>query len=69
MNDAEVREQELHDRLMAAREARKAQLIGIADRLDGCFEPTVPMTPIVSELVPAVRDAIAQLRQLSRFIQ
>lgn len=46
--------------------SRSAQLLGIAERLDGCFEPTTPLQPILSELVPAVRDAIIQLRVLGR---
>ena len=47
------------------RAALAAQLKSISERLDDCFEPTVPLTPIISELVPAVRDAIKVLRALA----
>jgi hypothetical protein len=55
--------------LMGQRDALRRQLAAIADRLDWCFEPTVPVTPIMAELVPTVRDAIIQLRQLSRLLK
>lgn len=42
-----------------------AEIAGIAERLDGCFEPTAPVKPIISELVPVVLSAIVQLRRLA----